>query len=349
MVEPPLPASRPLSPDHPAGQSLANWVHDEFVPHPLVRGGHAQTLVPHLLPRRCPLPDAEERLIRVADEAQVLCHCHWQPARAASLTLILVHGLEGSSHAKYMRGTTHKAWAAGLNVVRMNVRNCGGTEALAPTLYHSGMSEDIAAVVRALIAGEHLERIALAGFSMGGNQVLKLAGEWGREHSTPPQVAAVAAISPAMDLAPSADAIHERQNRLYEWHFLRSLRERLRRTVQLFPGQFRVSRWQWESIRDFDDCITAPQAGFADAADYYTRASASQVIEFITLPTLILHAQDDPFVRVAPETYDKLAANPNIRFLETPSGGHCGFLAAKRLQHDHRWGEEQLVKFVRTQ
>jgi predicted alpha/beta-fold hydrolase len=142
----------------------------------------------------------------VEEGVQVLCHCHWHSDRRRTLSVLIVHGLEGSSESHYVLGTAQKALAAGMNVVRMNIRNCGGTERLGPTLYHSGLSTDVGAVARALISQESLPRLALVGFSMGGNLVLKLAGEWGRE--APEQLQAVAAVSPAIDLAASADALH---------------------------------------------------------------------------------------------------------------------------------------------
>ena len=169
-------------------------------------GPHVQTLGAQFLARRIVLPDPEERLFQVDEGVQVLCHCHWQPRRREALSLLIVHGLEGSSESHYVLGTAQKALAAGMNVVRMNVRNCGGTERLGPTLYHSGLSADVGAVARALISEESLTRLALAGFSMGGNIVLKLSGEWGRD--APDQLHAVAAVSPAIDLAASADALH---------------------------------------------------------------------------------------------------------------------------------------------
>jgi predicted alpha/beta-fold hydrolase len=327
---------------------------ETFVPHPLLRGGHAQTVVCHFLPRHSLLPPPEHRLVRVAPEVQVLCLCHWQAERRRALTLVLVHGLEGSCDSGYIIGTANKAWTARMNVVRLNVRSCGGTEALGSTLYHSGMSEDVGQVLRAVVTEDRLERIALAGFSMGGNQVLKLAGEWGREHVVPPQLVGVAAVSPAMDLASSADALHLPQNRLYEWRFLLSLRQRLRRKQRLFPDHFKIDKWWWRSIRDFDDRVTAPLSGFADAADYYRRASASRVLEFISVPTLIIHALDDPFIRIEPATRAKLAVNPALRYIETQHGGHCGFLAAQARRNtdkcavdDGRWAERQVVEFLR--
>ncbi len=227
-----------------------------FRARPGLRGGHLQTLASFFLPRRILLPPAEERLIEVEAGVKVRCQCHWQDDRQRALTMIIVHGLEGSSDSQYMLGTADKALAAGMNVVRMNQRNCGGTERLAPTLYHSGRSSDLAAVAGNLIEQDRLSRLALVGFSMGGNLVLKLAGEWGR--GGPPQFRAVAAVCPAMDLAASADALHLRGNRLYECYFLWKLRQRLRAKAHFFPQTFDPSRLRGvSSLRDFDDKVTA--------------------------------------------------------------------------------------------
>ena len=119
--------------------------------------------------------------------------------------------------SQYMLGVTEKALVAGMNVIRYNQRNCGGTDALAPVLYHSGLSSDVAAVANEIIARDGITRLALVGFSMGGNIVLKLAGEWASQ--PPPQFRAVAVCCPAIDLAPSADTLHEPSNRIYEKYF----------------------------------------------------------------------------------------------------------------------------------
>ncbi len=317
----------------------------DFVPRRCLRGGHAQTIASHFLPRIDLLPTPECRLFEVEAGVQVMCCCNWQPDQQRARTLVLVHGLEGSSESQYMIGTANKGWAAGMNIVRMNVRNCGGTERLGRTLYHSGMSADVGEVLRALIRDERLEHVALAGFSMGGNQVLKLVGEWGRDSTAPPQLRSVAAVSPATDLALSADALHLPANRFYEWRFLLGLRGRLRRKMALFPGEYRVEKFWWRSIQHFDDCVTAPHFGFQNAADYYEQASSSRVLQHIHTPTLILHAKDDPFIRLAPETRAKLAANAAIRYIETEHGGHCGFLANAD-GYDGRWAERVVVEFV---
>jgi predicted alpha/beta-fold hydrolase len=322
-----------------------------FIPRRGLSNPHAQTLAGNFLPRSSVLPPPEERIFKVhpEDGAQVMCHCHWQSNKQEALTVIIVHGLEGSSESKYVIGTGSKAWSAGMNVVRMNMRNCGGTEQLSPTLYHSGMSEDVGAVTRALIEEDRLQRIALVGFSMGGNLVMKLAGEWGRKGNAPAELIAVAGVSPAMDLAPSADALHELQNRLYEWKFMRGLRRRYKRKAELFPERYDPKQVEGHrTIREFDHHVTARYSGFTSADDYYTRASSSRVAEFIKVPALVIHSTDDPFIRMLPETRAKLLSNPNVTYLETRHGGHCAFIAdanGPNGSSDGRWAERTVIDF----
>ena len=316
-----------------------------FVPRRLFRGGHLQTLASFFLPRHITLSPCEDRLVEVEPGVRVLCRCHWQPDRANALTIIIVHGLEGSSESGYMLGIAAKGMAAGMNVVRMNQRNCGGTDALSPTLYHSGRSQDVAAVAQNLIDHDGISRLALAGFSMGGNLVLKLAGEWGNQG--PPQFRAVAAVCPSANLAASADALHLPANRLYEYHFMWKLRQRLRAKARLFPEVFDLSRLRGiHTLRDFDDQITAHYCGFKGASDYYQRSAAAHVVDRIAVPTMILHAANDPFIRILPETRQKILANPYITFIETEDGGHCSFLAESD-GNDGRWAEQQVVEFLR--
>lgn len=317
---------------------------EPFHPRRPFGSGHAQTIAGNFLPRRNQLPPPEERLFQVEPEVQVLCHCHWQAERKTAMTLVIVHGLEGSSDSQYVIGTGSKAWIAGMNVVRMNMRNCGDTEHLGPTLYNSSMSGDIGAIAQTLISEDGLQKLAFIGYSMGGNLVLKLLGEWGTQ--APPQVKAGVGVSPAMDLAPSADALHDRANRVYEWKFLLGLRRRILRKAALYPDRYDVSHLRgMRSMRDFDNQITARYSGFLDAQDYYTRAAAARVVDRIAVPTLVLHALDDPFIRVLPETREKLLHNSHITYVETRHGGHCAFLAAAN-GYDGRWAERQAIGFI---
>ena len=317
---------------------------DPFMPRRYLRNRHAMTLAGNFLPRRNNLPAPEECLFRVADDAQVLCHCHWQPQSGERPAIIIVHGLEGSSLSQYVIGTAAKAWEAGMSIVRMNMRTCGGTERLTPTLYHSGLSSDVSVVLRNIVEKKNVRRVALVGYSMGGNLVLKLAGELSA--NAPAELKAVAAVSPAADLAASADAMHDWGNRIYEWKFLLSLMRRFKRKSALFPDLYKkIARWP-ASIREFDHVITARYCGFSSADDYYHRAAAARVIDKIALPTLVVHAADDPFIRLLPETREKMRANPHITLLQTTHGGHCAFLAQSN-GYDGRWAERQIIHFLR--
>lgn len=339
-----MPAdSQNLTTDNIDCTDLADSAGEVFIPRRFLRSGHLQTLVGNFLPRTSLLPQAEERLFQVEEDAQVLCHCHWQPERETRPTVVIVHGLEGSSLSQYVIGTGSKAWTAGMNVVRMNMRNCGGTERLARTLYHSGLSADVGAVVRTLIDQDKLQLIACVGYSMGGNLVLKMAGDWGTE--APQELKAVAAVSPATDLAASADAMHEKANLIYEWKFLFSLMRHYRRKRLLFPQLYQSSRMP-RSIRDFDDIITARYGGFAGAQDYYDRSSASRVADRIGVPALVIHSKDDPFIRMLPATRAKYLSNPHVTLIETAHGGHCAFLASPNgYNYDGRWAERQTIQF----
>jgi predicted alpha/beta-fold hydrolase len=318
-----------------------------------LQGGHVQTIASFFLPRKIHLPAAEERLVEVApgigaSAINVRCWCYWQAqGRNRALTAIVVHGLEGSTDSQYMTGVARNALAAGMNVVLMNQRNCGGMDHYAPTLYNSSLSGDVAAVARNVVENDGVSQFALIGFSMGGNLVLKLAGEWGSDG--PPQFKAVAAVCPAMDLAASADALHEPANRLYEYYFLMQLYRRFRGKAKFFPKDFDVTRLRGVStLRLFDDRVTAYYCGFTGADDYYARAAASKVVDRIAVPALIIHAANDPFIRVLPETRARIAANPNITYVETADGGHCAFIGERNgdATDDGRWAEREVVEFV---
>lgn len=317
-----------------------------FEPRRGLRNAHLQTIIGNYLRRPAFRGETVAEAVEVdaADGSRVMCHCNWQAEleRGARLTVILVHGLEGSSESRYIRGIASRAWDAGCNVIRMNMRNCGNTDHLTPTLYHSGLSNDVGAVIRHYTAQFNLERVALVGYSMGGNLVLKLAGEWG---SAEP-LCAVATVCPAIDLAAGSDALHEPANRIYEWHFLRGLMRRYRRKAALYPHIYgRDGVGPIRSLRQFDDEIVARHCGFRDADDYYYRAASARVVDKIAVPTLILRAVDDPFVRMTAETRRKLLANPHVLLVETAYGGHCAYLSRDRGEDIH-WAEASVVRYL---
>jgi predicted alpha/beta-fold hydrolase len=291
------------------------------------------------------LPKSDVRFFELEKGTQVRGECHWHKSPRAHPTLVLLHGLEGSSESAYMFGTAEKAFVSGLNVIRLNQRNCGGTEKLTPTLYHSGLSGDIGAVLLELIEEDSLPEIFAAGFSMGGNLVLKMAGEFGG--SAPPELRAIAAIAPALDLAACADALAQPRNFLYNRHFVQSLKKHMRYKSSLYPDLFPLELYSFKrirTVRDFDDVVTARFCGFQDAADYYERSSASNLLSAIKRPTLILTAQDDPFVPFRPFQNSAIQENPQITLIAPPYGGHCAFISEDK-GGDRFWAEARIVEF----
>jgi hypothetical protein len=317
---------------------------NSFEPHPLLRNPHVMTLAASRLPRKFPhVTPPAERLFEVEPGSQLLGHCHWQAEPRRHPTLVLVHGLEGSSESVYMRGTANKALAAGFNVIRLNQRNCGGTERLTPTLYNNDLSSDYRAVALELAEKDLLPEIFMCGWSMGGNLILKMAGEFGENF--PPALRGVSAVCPSFDLLVSAPVCDASQNRFYRWHFVRNLKKRYRKKVRLFPERYKLDGLdRIRTIRDFDNSITAPNFGFKDADDYYGRASAILVIAAIRVPTLVLTAQDDPLIPFDSFQKPELTGNPNITLVAPKSGGHCGFVS--RFDGDERfWAEARIIEF----
>ncbi|HEX8635233.1 MAG TPA: alpha/beta fold hydrolase [Pyrinomonadaceae bacterium] len=321
-----------------------------FTPHPLFKSGHAQTLAAFMWPRRRRLRELrsdEARLFEVEPGVRVLVHCRWQAERRAHPTLLLVHGLEGSSESIYMLSTALKAHRAGFNVLRLNIRTCGDTLHLTPTLYNSGMSQDLRALVGELIERDELPDVFIGGFSLGGNMSLKLAGEYGA--SFPRELKGVCVVSASVELAASAVAIEQRSNWVYQRRFIRSLKRRMRQAAALYPERYDASRLALvRTLRQFDELYTAPHGGFRDAADYYARSSALPLIPRIQVPTLIIHAEDDPFIPFDSLRHPSVGANPNVILLAPRHGGHVGFVADGLLTGEDRfWAENRLIEFCK--
>jgi uncharacterized protein len=317
-----------------------------FLPARFLRNRHLMTLVPRYWSRGRLLTGipAERRVFRIAPETQLLGFCHWQPDRRTAQTALLLHGLEGCCDSHYIHGIAAKAYAAGLNVVRMNQRTCGGTEHLSPTLYNSGLSGDYRSVVRQLAESEELTRIWLIGYSMGGNLLLKATGEMGAEE---PALAGTVAVCPNIDPTCCVRELERPGNWLYHRHFLAGLKERVRRQAALLPGKWdltglnRITR-----ISEFDDRYTAPDGGYASAADYYDRSGARHVLDRIAVPTTIITAQDDPFIPYSMFITPLIQQHPCIRLIAPVHGGHCGFFQTRQAQEDRYWVENRIIEIV---
>jgi len=227
----------------------------QFQPHPLLKNGHFMTIVSALVPRRFDIPPPEARRFQVDTDSWLLGHCHWQAEKRKDVpVLVLVHGLEGSSDSNYMRGIAEKAFQRGFHVVRLNQRNCGGTEALTPTLYNSGMSSDYRAVFDQLSTHDGFEQIFFAGYSMGGNLVTKMAGEFAE--AAPKALRGLCAVCPALDLAACADALERIENYLYQRRFVSGLMDRYTRKQKIFPERYPLNGLgPIRTVRQFDDII----------------------------------------------------------------------------------------------
>jgi predicted alpha/beta-fold hydrolase len=274
------------------------------------------------------------RLFETEPGIQVLLESQ-QPSGTAAGEIVMVHGLEGSGDAGYIESLASAALAVGFSTHRFHMRTCGGTEEYADTLYHAGLTSDLAEVLRAFRAEGRAPAI-LAGFSLGGNVVLKLAGELGE--SAADLIRGVCAVSTPLDLAACAHRINHRENFLYQYRFVRKMRARLCATGRYDEADFAGLC----SVMAIDDHITAPSFGFGTAANYYRTQSAIGFLERIRVPTLLIQSKDDPLVPYA--IYEKLPGNPSIELLVTEHGGHLGFLG----KSPHRfWLDETVVEWVR--
>jgi len=301
-----------------------------------LRNGHVQTILPVLLPRRVRAPFIRERLELPDGDFLDL---DWL-RRGATRLAILAHGLEGSSTQQYIRGMASTLAAAGWDALAYNFRGCSGEPNRLPRAYHSGETEDLRTVIAR--AGRDYGIIALVGFSLGGNVILKYLGE------APPHAAVhtAAAICAPIDLAACARKLDQhRGNRLYLRRFIVSLVEKIEAKATLFPDIVdSTGARHLRTFEQFDDRYTGPLHGFRDAVDYWTQSSACQFLPHISIPTLLLQPRNDPFL--APEAYPwpEAEANPHLHLEAPDSGGHVGFLDLRYgLQP---WSERRVVEFL---
>jgi uncharacterized protein len=291
---------------------------------PLLRNPHLQTIAGHFWQRpfdpvRYPV---EARLFRTEPDVQVLVESQ-SPAAIPRGHIVMVHGLEGSGAAGYMRSLAQTALAAGYAAHRFHMRTCGGTEHLCQTLYHAGLTGDLRAVLEQF-AAERRAPLWLVGFSLGGNVVMKLAGELGT--AAYPLFRGVCGVSTPLDLEACANCIGRPENRLYERRFVRRMRTRLCKTGRYTPADFRGLN----TLRGIDDRITAPSFGFRDADEYYRTQSAIRFAGGIRIPALLIQAKDDTFIPSGIFETGAVRLNPAIKVVMTGHGGHLGFLSRRQ-------------------
>jgi uncharacterized protein len=327
-------------------ETFAAMLGQEFRPRSWLANRHVMTMAGHFINRdfRNAAQINQSRLFQVTPEAQLLTHCGWQPQKTAAPTLIVVHGLEGSSASKYALGTALKAYQAGFNTVRINQRGCGNTYHLSPMPYHAGLTADLRFIINELQQQDGLNEIYLVGFSLGGNQSLKLAGEYGGQ--APTALKGVCAVSVPIDLSDCTDALHWWENRLYEWNFLLSLHRSYHRRRELHPQRYHFPPWlRTLTLRKFDDQIAGPVNGFRNAEDYYAQCSSAAFLKNIHLPTLIIQAKDDPFIPF--RIFETTPRSEAVALLATTHGGHVGYIGNDTPTEDAFWMENRVVEYFR--
>ena len=321
-------------------------VDSTYTPPSLLSGGHTQTLISSLGRRVDFAYDHRER-IETPDED--FLELHWAvpqsqdgPDRADGRVAVLTHGLEGSVDRQYMRGMAQALVRRGWAVCAWNLRGCGDAMNRRPITYHSGKTEDLAAVVNHVRARGY-DDVSLVGFSLGGNLTLKYLGEQGRRGT---DLRGAVAFSVPVDLEAASHRIAHWTNRHYTRYFLRSLREKIQTKAEQHPGVVRTDALAHvRTLRDFDDAYTAPLNGFRTADMYYRRASSKPLLPDIAVPTLLVNAANDPFLPDA--CYPGAAARGHRYFsLEVPaSGGHVGFVS---LGSEEYWSERRAASFLAT-
>jgi len=296
---------------------------------PFFKNPHLATIAGNFWPRphsekRWPL---KQRIYQTEPGVRIRVDSQ-RPEGHARGELILVHGLEGSSNAGYLRSMSAAALQAGYAAHRINLRSCGGTEDLALSNYHSGQTSDVLYVIRECKragAGP----IFLVGFSLGGNVSLKLAGELGERAGE--LLAGVCAVSTPIDLAACAAALARRENFLYDRRFLRALKRKIRTRARQAPEIYTPQHLaRIHTIRDFDEYYTARLFGFGTAANYYKTQSSNQYLEKIRIPALLIIAKDDPLIPFSVYAHPAFQSNPCLRLLAVEHGGHLGFIARGR-------------------
>jgi predicted alpha/beta-fold hydrolase len=315
-----------------------------FAPARATAGGHRQTLLGYWFRRHLRWEGpAEDLVVDAGDDVRLLARVTWQEGRRdARPALVVIHGLGGCDAAGYAVATGRLARQRGWHVARMNMRGAGDAEALCPRLYNAGLDGDLLAVLAAL--APHTPVLAVVGFSLGANLALLALARGGDR--LPEGLAAVAAVSPPLDLAACADALERPANRLYQSYFVRNLKAAYRRRQRLRPDLYERGRERGiRTIREYDEVITAPYGGYASAEAYYTASSAGPRLGALTRPALVLAALDDPMVPGESVTRWPLPPSGLVQREMTSSGGHVGFVAPTAAP-GRFWAAERVLAFV---
>jgi uncharacterized protein len=306
---------------------------------------HAQTIAGRLLRRPAPPPFCRERIATPDGDVVLLDFVEDARLGAASPLVLLLHGLEGSARRGYALHTYRELAARDVRAVGLNFRSCGGELNPAPRFYHSGDTADIRFVLELLRARNPHAQLGAIGFSLGGNALLKYLGEEGEPAAA--LLAGVAAVSVPYDLDAGARLLDStRMGRFYTRRFLKTLIGKAEAKARLLADRCDLARVRAATtFREFDDAATAPLHGFTSAEDYYTRSSCGPYIPRIRVPTLLLHAEDDPFIPARAFPREAVETNPRVDALISERGGHVGFIDGPPWRPTF-WAERTAAEFL---
>lgn len=321
---------------------MPQYNHARFRPAWWLRNAHAQTLAGKYL-RPGAAFALERRRIDTPDGDFLDLDFGPEPAPDSPLVVVL-HGLEGSARREYVSMMLRELFHRGLRGVGMNFRGCGGEPNRVARCYHSGDTDDLAHVVARLRLRHPGRPIGAAGFSLGGNVLLKYLGERGHQSA----IGAAVTVSVPFDLPRCAEHLSSGfTGRTYGGFFLRSLRRKVRAKRHLLDGEVDVERTlAARTIRDFDEAFTAPLHGFLGAEDYYNRADARAYLDHIRVPVLLMQARDDPFLPRGADLEAMVAANSHLATAFTDRGGHLGFVEGALPWRPRFWAEREAARFL---
>lgn len=318
-----------------------------FEPFLFFKTGHTQTILSQCFSYIPNFDNGIKHLVKLPDGDTIVL-IETPPAMHSSISsnriVLLVHGLTGSQDSSYMQRGARYLSQAGFRVFRMNLRGCGAGFRLAQKLYHSGRSEDIHHVNNWLATLYPHSPISLVGFSLGANLVLKLAGELGRNHYPALNLDSFVAVSPPLNLATSVKLLLHKKNHFFNAYFTKRLVNDINQKSQFICSLPKLNPTQIKSVLEFDECITAPQNGFKNAKDYYEQSSSGTYIPDIKMPTLILHAKDDPFIGNA--DFYQIHKKNNIDLLMTQFGGHVSWIGKTDQSFNFRWMDRVILKWI---
>ncbi len=317
----------------------------EFKPDGFFKNGHFQTVYSALFHNPTELKNSEAVMIKTEENTTIGCEYN-KAENAKNACTILIHGLEGSTESNYIVSTSKKLLAKGISVLRMNIRNCGGTMHLTNTFYNAGLTHDVNEIIKYCQEKLGHEKIYIVGYSLGANTVLKLAGESNYHQS----LAGVVAVSPPLDLSMCANAIIRPDNKIYDLYYVRRMRRTYRNKKEFFPELVNLELLnKVRNLYDFDEYITGPLFNYKNAEDYYSQNSSLRFLVNIKVKTLIIQSKDDPIIPFKCTEEALKIENPNIQYLITEHGGHVGFINSLKSalkDHDRFWAENRIVDFI---